>query len=279
MIILMIILLTILLTLLALFLAWCLLLLPRRNQPGWDKLAGFRYAHRGLHNAEQGVPENSMKAFRLAIEHGFGAELDVHLMADGNLAVIHDSNLKRVCGKDADIEDLKLADLKNYPLLHSDESIPLFRDVLELFEKKTPLIIELKVARGNAAALTDAVMALLKNWKGTYCIESFHPAVLRHLKKNYPEIIRGQLSSNFVRQGAASRLSLSERIILTLLLTTFFTRPDFIAYCHKDRSCPSLRLMKRLYGVHEVGWTIRDRETMENLERENVTPIFENFVP
>ena len=279
MMILMIILLTILLTLLALFLLWCLLLLPRRNHPGWDRLAGFRYAHRGLHDPEQGAPENSMKAFRLAIEHGFGAELDVHLMADGNLAVIHDSNLNRVCGKEAEIEDLQLADLENYPLLHSDETIPLFRDVLDLFEKETPLIIELKVARGNAAALTDAVAALLKDWKGLYCIESFHPGVLWHLKKNYPEIIRGQLSSNFIGQGAASRLSLWERVILTLLLTTFFTRPDFIAYCHKDRSCPSLRLMKRLYGVHEVGWTIRSREIMERLEKENVVPIFENFVP
>lgn len=275
----MIILFATLLSLLVLFLIWCLLLLPRRNQPGWNRLADFRYAHRGLHDSGRGVPENSMKAFRLAIEHGFGAELDVHLMADGNLAVIHDSSLKRVCGKDAFIEDLQSPDLKNYPLQDTEETIPLLENVLELFEKETPLIIELKVERGNAAALTDAVMALLKDWTGSYCIESFHPAVLWHLKKNYPEVIRGQLSSNFIRLGTASGLSLWERIVMTLLLTTFFTRPDFIAYCHKDRSCPSLRLMKRLYGVHEVGWTIRDQEVMESLEKEKVVPIFENFVP
>lgn len=265
--------------LLALFLIWCILLIPRRKYPGWDKLGGFRYAHRGLHDVEQGIPENSMKAFRRAIEHGFGAELDVHLMADGKLAVIHDSNLSRVCGKDVLIEDLQASDLKNYPLSDTEETIPLFRDVLDLFEGKTPLIVELKVERGNAAALTDAVMALLKDWKGLYCVESFHPGVLSHLKKNYPDVIRGQLSTNFLRKGASHQRSLPERFILTLLLTTVFTRPDFIAYHYMYRSCPSLRLMRRLYSVHEVDWTIKSRDVMEELERDNVVPIFEKFIP
>ena len=95
---------------------WCMLLRPRRNQPGWEKFQGVRYAHRGLHDASAGVPENSLVAFRLAVEKGFGAELDVHLMADGQLAVVHDSDLTRVCGKAGCIEDLTAADLKDYPL-------------------------------------------------------------------------------------------------------------------------------------------------------------------
>ena len=97
--------------------AWFLLIKPRRKQPGWDKLGGVKYAHRGLHDADQGIPENSMAAFRRAVDHGFGAELDVHLMADGGLAVVHDSDLTRVCGKKVLIEDLTAADLKDYPLL------------------------------------------------------------------------------------------------------------------------------------------------------------------
>ena len=39
---------------------WCMLLRPRRNQPGWEKFQAVRYAHRGLHNATPGVPENSL---------------------------------------------------------------------------------------------------------------------------------------------------------------------------------------------------------------------------
>ena len=146
--------------------AWSLLLRPRQGQPGWEELEGVRFAHRGLHDPGLGIPENSMAAFRRAVEHGFGAELDVHLMADGGLAVVHDSDLTRVCGKKVYIEDLTAAELADCPLMGTGETIPLFREVLELFEGKTPLIVELKVERGNAHALTDAVMAAMEGWNG-----------------------------------------------------------------------------------------------------------------
>lgn len=258
---------------------WCLLLHPRQNQPGWEDLAGVRFAHRGLHDVGQGIPENSMAAFRRAVDRGFGAELDVHLMADGNLAVVHDSNLTRVCGADVLIEDLTADALKDYPLMGTGECIPLFRDVLALFEGKTPLVIELKVERGNANALTDAVMAALERWKGIYCVESFHPAVLLRLKEKYPHVLRGQLSQDFLRDSEVGDLSLPVRFALTNLLTTAATQPDFIAYNWRDRSNISLRLMKALYRVHEVGWTVRDRRTMDALDVVGVTSIFEGFLP
>ena len=256
-----------------------LLIKPRRNHPGWDALSGIRYAHRGLHDQCLGIPENSLAAFRRAVEHGFGAELDVHLMADGGLAVIHDSSLERVCGRPVCIEDLTAADLPDCTLLGTEETVPLLRDVLALFEGKTPLIIELKVARGNADALTDAVMTLLEGWNGTYCIESFHPGVLLRLKNKYPEVIRGQLSENFLKDKGSSNLSLPVRIMLTNLLTTAATRPDFIAYKWQDRNNPTLRLMKKLYGVHEAAWTVQDRETMDMLDKDGAISIFEGFLP
>ena len=248
--------------------AWCLMLRPRRNQPGWEKLENVRYAHRGLHDASRGRPENSMAAFRAAAERGFGAELDVHLMADGRLAVVHDSDLTRVCGKKVFIEDLTAEDLKDCPLQGTEETIPLLEDVLSLFEGGAPLVVELKAERGNAAALTDAAMALLRSWNGTYCVESFHPGV-----------IRGQLSQNFLRGGEVGGLSLPARFALTNLLATGLTRPDFIAYNWRDRGNISLRLMKKLYGVHEVAWTVRDKETMGRLEAEGIPVIFEKYVP
>ena len=258
---------------------WCMLLRPRRNQPGWDRFQGVRYAHRGLHNDSAGVPENSLAAFRLAVEKGFGAELDVHLMADGSLAVVHDSDLTRICGKAGCIEDLTAAELKEYPLQGTAETIPLLAQVLPLFAGRTPLIIELKVARGNAEALTDRVMEELAGYAGDYCIESFHPAVLLRLKQRYPEVIRGQLSENFFRDSETGLISRPSAVVMTYLLSTSATRPDFIAYHYQHRDCSSLRLMRRLYGVHEVGWTVRSREDMEALEKDGVTVIFENFIP
>ena len=259
--------------------AYALLIKPRRNHPGWDALSGVRYAHRGLHDMGLGVPENSLAAFRRAVEGGFGAELDVHLMADGNLAVVHDSSLARVCGKSVRIEDLTAADLPDCALMGTQETVPLLQDVLALFEGKTPLIIELKVNQGNQNSLTDAVMALLKGWNGAYCIESFHPGVLLRLRQKYPEVIRGQLSENFLRGTEPSSLSLPSRFVMTYLLTTAATGPDFIAYRWQDRDNPTLRLMKKVYGVHEAAWTVKDRETMEMLDADGAISIFEGFIP
>lgn len=251
---------------------------PRRNQPGWEELKNYRYAHRGLHDPEEGRVENSLSAFRAAVDAGFGAELDVHLMRDGNLAVVHDSDLTRVTGIGAKVEELTAEELADYPLAGSGETIPLLEDVLSLFEGKTPLIVELKTSNKNASALTDAVMERLGSYKGFYCVESFDPSVLLCLKNKYPDVIRGQLSENFLRSSPAS-LNVPARAVMSNLLTTFLTKPDFIAYNCLDRGQPSLRAMKKLYGVHEVSWTVRDPELLRELESQGVPAIFEGFVP
>ena len=74
----------------------------RRGAPGWRRLPGTLYAHRGLHGP--GVPENSLPAFRAAAAAGYGAELDVHLTADGRLVVFHDGDLTRMCGVEGTVE-------------------------------------------------------------------------------------------------------------------------------------------------------------------------------
>lgn len=263
--------------LLLLFFLWILALRCRKNHPLWKTLEQYRYAHRGLHNKAAGIPENSLAAFRLAAECGFGAELDIHLTKDGRLAVIHDTSLLRTAGADVDITDLTVAELKQYRLDGTDEPIPLLDEVLPLFAGKAPLIVELKVDAGNAANLTDAACRLLDQYDVTYCIESFHPAPIGWLRKNRPDICRGQLSENFLSTN--SKLSLSKRFIMTHLLTSFLTVPDFIAYAHQHRNQPALKLSKAIWGVREVSWTIRDEGTMKKLESEGCIPIFENFIP
>ena len=67
-------------------------------------------AHRG---ASAYAPENTLEAFRLAVEMGAdGVELDVHLTRDGQLAVCHDENIARVAGVKGVIKDMTLAELK-----------------------------------------------------------------------------------------------------------------------------------------------------------------------
>ena len=52
------------------------------------------YAHRGLYSPDQSVPENSLPAFRLAVEAGYGAELDVQLTKAIQIVVLHDDEVR-----------------------------------------------------------------------------------------------------------------------------------------------------------------------------------------
>lgn len=251
------------------------LLMLRCQKRAWPEgMKSVRYAHRGLHH-QPDAPENSLAAFRAAVEHGFGAELDVHLMKDGGLAVIHDSSLARTAGADVNIEDLSTEDLENYRLEGTEEKIPLLEEVLALFAGRTPLIVELKPAGGNHNALTEAVCAMLDRYDVAYCIESFDPRVLLWLKKNRPEIIRGQLSGDLRNEKGHSRATMWA---LTHLLSSGVTVPDFIAYDHTfRRHCPELKICRLLYGAQEVSWTVRDPETADRLEKAGCLIIFENF--
>ena len=113
--------------------AWAVLLRARRGTESMAALRKFRYAHRGLYDKEAGIPENSLPAFSRAIARGFGAELDVHLLRDGTLAVFHDSDVKRMTGREGYLEDLSADELKDYALDGTKETIPQFKDVLALF--------------------------------------------------------------------------------------------------------------------------------------------------
>lgn len=265
----------ILIVLLALALLLVLALRCRRGNAKWAVLRQYRYAHRGYHDKPQ-IPENSLPAFRRAIEHGWGAELDVHLLKDGTLAVFHDSSLKRCANADGNIEELTYAELKQLRLEGTDEPIPTFDEVLALFEHTTPLIIELKTANGNHAALARAVCERLDSYAGDFCIESFDPFALIEVKRLRPEICRGQLSGHFRK---SSGLPWYKRFIASNLLLNFLTVPDFIAYCYPDRSNPCLWLSVHLWGAQEVSWTLCSREALLACEQAGSLSIFERFDP
>lgn len=247
----------------------------RVGHPGLPALAGWYYAHRGLHG--EGVPENSMEAFRLALKAGYGIELDVHLLADGNLAVFHDSSLKRVAGADVKIENLTTEDLANYRLAGTEEKIPTFREVLDLYDGKAPMIVELKAYHGNHAALSEAVCKMLDTYNGVFCLESFDPRCIKWLRDHRPELIRGQLSENFFK--TKNKMSGIIRFMMTLLLTNCVNRPDFVAFKFADRKNPSVWLSRKMWCVQGVTWTIRSQEDLDQADKEGWISIFEGFRP
>lgn len=247
----------------------------RRKQPGMEQLKGWNYAHRGLHSA--GKPENSMAAFEAALEKGFGVELDVHLLQDGELAIIHDFDLSRCTNQTGKVESLTAAQLKDCYLEGTQETIPTLRQVLQLFNGKAPLIIELKVAGDNYGQLVDRVMAELENYSGVYCLESFDPRCLSYLKKHYPNVIRGQLSENYFK--SKPKIPVPVWFAMTFLLGNFYFWPDFIAYKFADRKNLSVNLARKLWKMPGVSWTLKTKEEYDQAVSEGWIPIFEGFTP
>lgn len=248
----------------------------RVGHPGLEELRRWNYAHRGLHG--NGVPENSMAAFRAALDRGYGVELDVHLLRDGSLAVCHDSALMRTTGQAGRIEDLTEADLKNYSLEGSRETIPTFREVLELFGGNAPLIVELKPVGGNHAALCEAVCALLDGYRGPYCLESFDPRCVAWLRRNRPTLVRGQLTEYFLESD--TKMPWVLRFLLSHNLLNWMGRPDFVAYrfAHRNKT-PTNRICRELLRIQGVTWTLKSPQEHTQAAQEGQIPIFEGYLP
>lgn len=232
-------------------------------------------AHRGLFNNKD-IPENSLKAFRKAVRNNYGIELDVQLTTDNKLVVFHDESLKRMTGIDKKLYQCSYDEINGLKLLNTKETIPLFEDVLKVLKKDTPLIIEIK-PEGRPIDTTKATVALMRDYEGLYNMESFDPNVVRYLRKNEPEIIRGQLSQNYFNED--SNLNALLKFILTNTLLNFYTRPDYIAYDCLNTSNLSFRILSKLYKAECVAWTIKSQEQLENNKQFYKCFIFDSFIP
>ena len=240
------------------------------------KLAAH-YAHRGYHNKPE-IPENSMAAFRRAVEYGLPSEFDVHLIADGSLVIFHDEDLERQTGVKGSIEAYDITNLRKLRLEGTDEVIPTFDEVLDLYEGTgLPLLIELKCVKGNHRALAKAVAERLDRYTGEYVIESFDPRVLIEYRKLRPEVIRGQLSQNFFKSREG--LPFYQVVMLTNLMLNRLTKPDFIAYKFADRKNPVLRSIIGRQGYDEVSWTIKSADEFRTALRDGNVPVFEQITP
>ncbi len=240
------------------------------NRKDFSAFDGRYYAHRGLHNNKSDAPENSLEAFRLAVEHDYGIELDVQITKDDIPVVFHDANLKRVCNVDNNIRDLTFMELQKLRLFSSNEHIPLFTDVLRIIDGRVPVIVELK-SKGTDVKVCDIAASILDNYHGTYCVESFNPLIVYWYKKNRQQVIRGQLSTNYIKGKVKNDRILN--FLMQNLLFNFLTKPDFIAFNHVYSNMVSFRICRRLYKVLTFAYTIN---SMEDLKRNK--GIFDYFI-
>jgi len=239
-----------------------------------EKLLASPIAHRGLHN--DSMPENSMAAFANAIENGYNIEIDVHLLKDGTVVVFHDSNTKRMTGKEGKISKLSLADIKSDEyLLPNGEHIPLLAELLELIDGKVGLLIELKSIKAFSKKLERATYQLIKGLENWVFIQSFNPSSIRWFNKHANEFIRGQLAIrpkntflNFIYFYTISGLSYR------------FGKYHFLAYDARGITYKRVARLVEQKKIKLAIWTVNDDKKLASaIEAKADLIIFEHITP
>ena len=154
--------------------------------------------HRG---ASKDAPENTLAAFRLALEQGAdGVELDARLCRSGEVVVFHDERLERLTGATGRVTDTSWADLARLevragPAGTAPGRIPLLSEVLEALPRTALVNVELKSEDWNGTRVADAAGALLEaGGHGAHAVvSSFDPRCLLRLALAHPRLRRGLL--------------------------------------------------------------------------------------
>lgn len=232
---------------------------PGTRKCGLERFTKTKFAHRGLHNDERA--ENSISAFRAAVEAGYGIELDVRLSRDGELVVFHDPTLKRMTGIEGKVIDYTKDELATFKLGGTEDTVPTFAEVLKIVDGKVPLLVEIKM-QGDEKGIAEKLAEVIADYKGEYIVESFNPLALRTFKKLMPKIPIGILSMQYGKNEEFRGKLLY--FLLENLALNFLMRPDFIAYEKNGSRNPILRYIRKTYETPLFAWTVRSPEEEDN---------------
>lgn len=227
-------------------------------------------AHRG----GKGLwPENTLFAFERALELGVDMlEMDLHLSADGEPVVIHDTTLERTTNGEGPVAAHNLAELQaldagyrwsadggqSYPYRNQGTRIPSFAEVLQRFPR-APKLVELKVADD---ALAERVCEQLKHSGQTdrVVVGSFHESALRRFREQCPDVATSAGASSVRLLVALNWIGLGK-----LLSPTYQALQ--IPEQHGDLriATPGLIATARERGLHVQLWTINEQPAMHRL--------------
>ena len=239
---------------------------PRFRQVKWMMNTNYGVplimAHRGYSSA---APENTIPAFQKAIDEEItAAELDVQMTKDGQIVVLHDSNLKRTTGVNKNIWEVtwdEIKDLDNgsfFSKKYAGTTIPTLDEVLKLCNNKLFLNIEIK-RTGHDDGITQKVIDIIleNDFLGQCDITSQDYATIEEVKEINPDILTAYTS--IIGIGQIYKLEAADIISIQETSATY----------------------KNIENLHNAGkrvfvWTVNEEETMEQLITLNVDAILTN---
>jgi glycerophosphoryl diester phosphodiesterase len=237
-------------------------------------------AHRGLHNLNDGAPENSPEAFRRAITRGYGIELDLQCSADGQAMVFHDPDLDRLTGETGLVKNRNAAELQKITLKNGHDKIPTLAEVLALVDGQVPLLIEIKDQDGqlgkNTGPIGQSIAGLLATYQGSVALMSYSPFAVADVTDLLPDLTVGLVTSGFTDPAWSN---IPKRQLEDMISISSFDGigAGFVSHSQDDLGSQAVaRLQSR--SVPILCWTIRnpDEEAVARKVADNIT--FEGYL-
>ncbi|ESR23584.1 glycerophosphodiester phosphodiesterase family protein [Lutibaculum baratangense] len=244
--------------------------------PGW--LTERPVAHRGLHDRARGIVENTASAVEAAIAGGFAIEVDVQEAADGTPVVFHDDTLERLTHASGPVAALDPSELKAAVFRETADRIQTLDELLEQVDDRAPLVIEIKTDFTGKAAYSARVAERVARYRGRAALMSFDPGAVTAVRLAAPAVLRGITAEGY-RTWKPRNTSRGGRAAMRYLAHAVRSRPHFVAYSVDDLPALAPTVMRRLFGIPLLTWTVRTEEQRMRAAEHADQMIFEGFVP
>jgi len=244
-----------------------------------DWLTAKPIAHRGLHDAANGIVENTAGAVQAALAAGYGIEVDLQISADGEAMVHHDAVLGRLTEGDGRLDRLTSAELKRVKFRGSAERMLTLADLCDLIGGRAVLLPELKSRFDGDDRLAARVAALLSGYKGPVAPMSFDPVQLQILRRKAPKLPRGVVAAQYKPHPYWDQMPPRLRYRMGLLLPSAPARPQFVAYMNDNLPALAPWLARHILCLPLIAWVVRTQAQRQLAARYADQVIFEGFRP
>lgn len=224
-------------------------------------------AHRGLHDGNVRRYENSLAAFRAAIEGGFGIELDVQLSADGVAIVFHDATLDRLTGETGPVAQRTAEALRTISLGNTAERIPTLADTLQAVAGRAPIVIEMKDNGTRNEELAEAVADTLSGYDGPVTVMSFEHDLLAAFRATGSTAPLGLTAEGIGKEAMAEH----EKALAFGI--------SFVSYHVKALPNSFVVRVREEFSMPVITWTVRTPEDVEATRLHADQMTFEGFLP
>src|SRR5262249_42197040 len=153
-----------------------------------DWLIARPLAHRGLHDEQNGIIENTISAFAAAISAHYGIECDLQISGDGEAMVYHDDVLGRLSEGERRLDAMSAAELKCVPFKATADRMITLGELCDFVAGRTTLLLELKSPHPGDRRLAARAAKVLSGYGGQAAVMSFDPAQVADLRAIAPHV-------------------------------------------------------------------------------------------